>query len=102
MEGSHKRKHSDGEASCLSLHVVSKKAPDTIDASLPTHQTNTGDAFGQRVSERTYTNLNFSGQARSHLGDSFTVNNYHGPPPSAEDLETNRHNTFMEALHFTV
>jgi Cdc6-like AAA superfamily ATPase len=100
MEGSHKRKQSGGEASCSSLHVVSKKAPDTIDASLPTHQTNTGDAFGQRVSERTFTNLSSSGQARSHLGDSFTVNNYHGPPPSAGDLETNRHNTFMEALAF--
>jgi Cdc6-like AAA superfamily ATPase len=75
MEVSRKRKHSDGEA-------------------------NARDAFGQRGSGHTYTGITNSGHSKNHLGDSYTVNNYRAPPPSAECLEAERHKTFMEALAF--
>jgi ankyrin repeat protein/Cdc6-like AAA superfamily ATPase len=98
MEGSRKRKFSDGEAAHSSS--VSGNVTEAIRGSRPAHQPNTANAFGQRGSGHTYTGISTSDQARGHLGDSYTVNNYHGPPPRGEDLEWKRHKTFMEALAF--
>jgi ankyrin repeat protein/Cdc6-like AAA superfamily ATPase len=98
MEGSRKRKFSDGEATGALL--VPKETTHAVDVSRPTHQTNTGNAFGQRRSGHTFIGSTTSDQARSHLGDCYTWNNYHGPPPSAEHVEEERRKTFMEALAF--
>jgi ankyrin repeat protein len=98
MEGSRKRKFSDGEATVALL--VPEETTHAVDVSRPTHQTNTDNAFGQRGSGHTYTEITNSGHTRNHLGDSYTVNNYHGPPPSAEHVEEERRKTFMEALAF--
>jgi ankyrin repeat protein/Cdc6-like AAA superfamily ATPase len=98
MEGSRKRKFSDGEATLALL--VPEETTHAIDESRPTHQTNTDNTFEQHGSGRTYIGSTTSDQARSHLGDSYTWNNYHGPPPTAEDLEARRHKAFMEALAF--
>jgi ankyrin repeat protein/Cdc6-like AAA superfamily ATPase len=98
MEGSRKRKLSDGEAAHSSS--LPQDLNGEIESSRPTHQANTDNAFGQRRSGHTFIGSTTRDQARSHLGDSYTWNNYHGPPPNAEDPEARRHKAFMEALAF--
>jgi ankyrin repeat protein len=98
MEVSRKRKFSEGEAAHSSSNFDDPTGE--IERSRPIYPPNTDNTFGQRGSGHTFIGSSTSDQARSHLGDSYTVNNYHGPTPSAEDLEARRPKAFMGALAF--